>query len=431
MSARRARASRLVATTAIAAALSIVTAAAPKLSTDDVAVIERWTRAVVAHVPGRVDEPLSIAAALTYDDRQRLDDALDPFFDAMIRGRIDTSSAVDARAAQLGADAARSPGANAFLERASLLHADAIIFAARLPSPPADPRDVTGDPPLVSSSDGEYEGTLRPSWHWPFARDLLDRITPRPASDPFVGRWYHAMIAYLFSGTRYGEASPLLRRAAEILPSDARIFFDRACLSETLGAPHIQAVLNDPRVQTTGEALDFRPGRASTPRTLRVAPIGERQTNSEAEALFRRALAADGSLVEARMRLGRLLLLRGRDAEAATMLAQAVATARDPAVVYLSHLFAARADERLDELDEAAAHADAALALFPGAQSALIAKSHVALQRADAAGALDPIALLARHDIRVPPRDPWSEYYLGAGRDSTALLSELWPSVGR
>jgi tetratricopeptide (TPR) repeat protein len=430
MSARRTRAPRLIATTAIAGLLSIVTAAAPGPGTDD-AVIERWTRAVVAHTPGRVDEPLSIAAALTYDDRQRLDDALDPFFDAMIRGRIDTSSAIDARAAQLGADAARSPGANAFLERAAVLHADTVIFAARLPSPPADPRDVGGDA-LVSSTDGEYEGTLRPSWHEKFARDLLDRITPRPSTDPFVGRWYHAMIAYLFSGTRYGEASPLLRRAAEILPDDARILFDRACLSETLGAPHIQAVLNDPRVQNTDAALNFRPGRAPTPRgATRVVAVGERQANSEAESLFRRALDADGSLVEARMRLGRLLLLRGRDAEAATMLAQAVTAARDPAVAYLSHLLAARADERLDELDEAAAHADAALALFPGAQSALIAKSHIALQRADAAGALDPIILLARRDSRVPPRDPWSEYYLGAGRDSTLLLSDLWASIGR
>jgi tetratricopeptide (TPR) repeat protein len=267
---------------------------------------------------------------------------------------------------------------------------------------------------------------MRPSWHWQFARDLLDRITPRPATDPFVGRWYHAMIAYLFGGTRYGEASPLLRRATEMLPNDARILFDRACLSETLGAPHIQAVLNDPRT-VAGTMPD-------TPRGVTRAAVaagGERQANGEAESLFRRALAADGSLVDARVRLGRLLLLRGRDAEAATMLAQAVADSRDPAVTYLSHLLAARADERLGNLDEATAHADAALALFPGAQSALVAKSHVALQRADAAGALDPINRLAQRDSRVPPRDPWSEYYLGAGRDSSALLSALWSSIGR
>jgi tetratricopeptide (TPR) repeat protein len=424
MSDRRLRAPRVIVTAAIAGALSIVAAAAPTLKASDDTVLERWTRAVIAHAPGRVDESLSIAAALTYDDRQRLDEALKPFFDAMIRGRIDTSSADDVLAAKLGADAARKPGANAFLERAAMLHADAVIFAARLPSPPADPRDVNGAPPLVSSSDGEYEGTMRPSWHWQFARNLLDRITPRPATDPFVSRWYHAMIAYLFSGTRYGEASPLLRRATEMLPNDARILFDRACLSETLGAPHIQAVLNDPRAQ----AAD----RQDTPRgTVRGATVGERQANTDAETLFRRALAANGSLVEVRMRVGRLLLLRGRDADAATMLAQAVADARDPAVAYLAHLLAARADERLGKLDEATAHADAALALFPGAQSALVAKSHVALQRADAAGALDPINRLAQRDSRVPPRDPWSEYYLGAGRDSTALLSALWSSIAR
>jgi tetratricopeptide (TPR) repeat protein len=162
-----------------------------------------------------------------------------------------------------------------------------------------------------------------------------------------------------------------------------------------------------------------------------VVPLGERQANADAEALFRQAIDADGSLVEARVRLGRLLLIRGRDAEAATMLAQAVTAARVPAVAYLAHLLAARADTRLGRLDEADAHTDAALALFPGAQSAIIAKSYAALQRADAAGALDPINQLAQRDSRVPPHDPWSEYYLGAGRDSTALLSDLRSSVGR
>jgi tetratricopeptide (TPR) repeat protein len=405
----------------MASALSIVAAAAPKIDAD--VVLERWTRAVIAHVPGRVDEPLSIAAALTYDDRQRLDDALGPFFDAMIRGRIDTSSAA-ARAAQLGVAAARDPGTNAFLERAALLHADAIVFEARLASPRFDPRDIGGDAPLISASDGEYEGTSRPSWHGKFARGLLDRITPAPAADPFVGRWYHTMIAYLFSGTRYGEASPFLQRAATLLPNDARILFDRACQSEALGSSYVQAVLNDPRARAG--AAQGVPGGAT-----RVSVVGEREANGDAERLFRHALYVDGSLVEARMRLGRLLLLRGRDAEAATMLAQAVADARDPAVAYLSHLFAARADERRGKLDEAAAHADAALALFPGAQSALIAKSHIALQRADAAGALDPIGRLKSFPWARPPRDPWAEYYLGAGRDSTALLSSLWSSLGQ
>jgi tetratricopeptide (TPR) repeat protein len=328
------------------------------------------------------------------------------------------------RAAQLGTEAARSPGANAFLERAAVLHADAVIFAARLPSPPPDSRDDDGAQ-LVSAADGEYEGTMHPSWHWTFGRELLDRIAPRPAADPFVARWYHAMIAYLFSGARYGEAAPLLRSAAVLLPDNASILFDRACLSETLGSPQVQSVLNDPRARPVSPARD-EPGRELTP----VVPIGERQANADAEALFRHAIDADGSLVEARVRLGRLLLIRGRDAEAATMLAQAVTTARDPAVAYLAHLLAARAATRLGRLDEADAHTDAALALFPGAQSALIAKSYVALQRADAAGALDPINRLAQRDSRVASRDPWSEYYLGAGRDSTALLSDLRSSIG-
>jgi tetratricopeptide (TPR) repeat protein len=429
MIARHLRAPWLIVTAAIAGALSIVAAAAPKVDADDVAVLDRWVRAVRTHVPGRLDDALARVAALTYDDRQHLNKTLDAFFSGMSHAGAGTAIDDADRAAQRGTEAARAPGANAFLERAAMLHADAVIFAARLPAPPPDSRDVDdgAHAQLVSSSDGEYEGTLRPSWHEQFARDLLDRITPKPAADPFVGRWYHAMSAYLFSGTRYGEASPLLRHAAEILPDDARILFDRACLSETLGSPQVQSVLNDPRARPLTAARDVEPGVQLT----LVVPIGERQANGDAEQLFRHALDVDGSIVEARVRLGRLLLLRGHDAEAATMLARAVAAADDPAVTYLAHLLAARADTRLGNLDKADAHADAALALFPGAQSALIAKSYVALQRADAAGALDPITRLAQGGSRVPPRDPWSEYYLGAGRDLTALLSDLWSSVRR
>jgi tetratricopeptide (TPR) repeat protein len=413
----------LVAAAALAMALSIAHAA-PKIGPDDVVVLDRWVRAVRTHVPGRVDDALAGVAALTYDDRQHLNEALDAFFSGMSHARAGTAIDDADRAAQLGTEAARSPGANAFLERAAVLHADAVIFAARLPSPPPDSRDDDGAQ-LVSAADGEYEGTMHPSWHWTFGRELLDRIAPRPAADPFVARWYHAMIAYLFSGARYGEAAPLLRSAAVLLPDNASILFDRACLSETLGSPQVQSVLNDPRARPVMPARD-EPGRELTP----VVPIGERQANADAEALFRHAIDADGSLVEARVRLGRLLLIRGRDAEAATMLATAIAAAREPTVAYLAHLFAARAATRLGRLDEADAHTDAALALFPGAQSAIIAKSYVALQRADAAGALDPINRLAQRDSRVPPRDPWSEYYLGAGRNSTALLSDLRSSIG-
>lgn len=413
----------LVATLVGTMVLSIAHAA-PKIGPDAVVVLDRWVRAVRTHVPGRVDDALVGVAASTYDDRQLLNEALDAFFSGMSHARAGTAIDDADRAAQLGTDAARAPGANAFLERAAMLHADAVIFAAQLPSPPPDPRDVGDDAPLVSAADGEYEGTVHPSWHWKFARDLLDRIEPRPAADPFVARWYHATIAYLFNGTRYGEAGPLLRSAAVLLPDNAAILFDRACLSETLGSRHVQSVLNDPRTRSTFAPPDGPPGH-----TPIVVPIGERQANADAERLFRRAIEVDGSLVEARVRLGRLLLLRGRNADAAAVLATAITKAREPAVAYLAHLFAARADERLGRLDAAAAHADAALALFPDAQSALMAKSHVALQGADIAGTLDPLRRLSPDERAQPPRDPWSEYYLGAGRGADALLSNLRSSL--
>ena len=423
-------------TMAATLALSAPGRAATGPGPEDVVALEHWVDAVQQHVPGRVDEPLRSVAVLTYDDRHRLLDAQAVFFRALLGKSVPTSDASEARAARLGADRARVPGANAWLERAAILHGDAVIFASRLPQPPTDPRDDGDEGRLITASDGEYLGVAQPVWHSKFARDLLDRVQPRPAADAFVARWYHAMVAFFMGEGRYGEAAPLLRRAASLAPDDARLLFDRACLAEALGLPRSQQVLLNPRAEDVEPSPPGAPpGRPGTPargtRVTRAAPVSERATNNEAERLFRRALAVDGSMAEARVRIGRLLILRTRYDEADRELTRALATTRDPAVAYLAHLFASRADARLGRDTAAADHAQAALDLFPDAQSALIASSLLALRRADVAGALAPIDRLARLADARPPRDPWSEYHMGAGRDAVAWLTSLWASVPR
>jgi tetratricopeptide (TPR) repeat protein len=410
--------------------------AAAKLGPEHVVALERWMAAVDQHTPGRTDEPLAAVSALTYDQRQELSDALEVFFSALAGRMPGTQNAAEERIGRIGLDTSRAPGANPFLERAALLHGDAVIFASNLPAPPFDARDAhSGEAQLLSAADGEFQGLVRPSWHSRFARDLLDHVQPRPAADPFVGRWYHAMAAYLMAFGRYGEAAAPLRRAAELLPDDPAILFDRACLAEATGLPRSQQVLADPRAQTDASSGPGSvPGRSGLPsgqRTERTNPLAENAANAEAERLFRRVLALDPARADARLRLGRLLIVRRRYAEAETELGRAIATARDATTSYLGHLFAARASARLGRFDAAATHVGAALALFPDAQSALIAASQLALQRADVARAIAPVDRLARIDHARQPIDPWLAYDAGPGRDASTLLAALWASVNR
>ena len=169
-----------------------------------------------------------------------------------------------------------------------------------------------------------------------------------------------------------------------------------------------------------------RPGRS------RRAPARWRSrlaevTNAEAERLYRRTLRADSTLVEAHVRLGRSLNERKRYEEAAAELALALAAKSEGPMAFYARLFAGRTAQALGKIEDALAHYKEAGALFPGAQSALLAQSQVALLGADTAGATEPIQRLEQ--LAVPPatrEDPWWKYHLAAGRVSDMLLRAMW-----
>ena len=150
--------------------------------------------------------------------------------------------------------------------------------------------------------------------------------------------------------------------------------------------------------------------------------------NEQAEALFRRALRANPFFVEARVRLARLLTVRKRYEEAAAELNKALEGGQAGIVGFYARLFAGRAAQSLGRLDEAARHYAAANGLFPGAQSALLARSQLALLQADVPAAL---ALIARLDKSSSASDPWWRYHLATGRDVEALMADMWAKAPR
>jgi tetratricopeptide (TPR) repeat protein len=417
------------------------------ITSDTVAVLESWMTAVKTHTPGRVDESVTTVAAFSYATREELNAAMPLFFRVLRQQRYNTEGN---RAAGEVAAMAHAAGTS-FLKQAAVLHADVAAYSERLSIRPTGqqanrptgqqanrptgqravrpgepPRDVPPlliDDRLLISTDGQVVGEVAASWNWPFARSLVDLLR----EDPFVADWYHASAAYMFAHELYGDATSHLEHGGRVLPDDARMAFDRGCYAEALGLPLLQSLLSD-RDIVTQRSIGGAP--AWTPPSSRASlgiPTAER-TNGDAERFYRRALSLDPALAEARVRLARLLDLRKRHDEAARELTVALGGSASPAVMFYARLFAGRTAQALGRASEAASHHEAALALFPDAQSALLAVSQLALAESDVAASIAPVERLGPRSAD-SAADPWWHYHLCAGRDADALLAAVWATV--
>ena len=158
----------------------------------------------------------------------------------------------------------------------------------------------------------------------------------------------------------------------------------------------------------------------------RESPLGDVVL---AEELYRKALVLDGTLLEARLRLGRILTLRGH-IEASLGLLRSIGGGDEAAFVYLARLFEGEALERGGRMDEAGrAYADAADAM-PRAQSAAIAIAH--LRHADSHRP-DAAARIQSTMTDVEPldaaADPWYWYTRGTAWRAAGYLEALRDQV--
>lgn len=127
---------------------------------------------------------------------------------------------------------------------------------------------------------------------------------------------------------------------------------------------------------------------------------------------------------EARIRLGRVLSLRGRPERARHELQQAIASTRDSRLLYYSQLFLADAEQALGNFDAARTAYESAAALYARAQSPYLGLSHLARRRDDRLAAFRAIqqVLSLTADER-EREDPWWRYDACAGPQADALLA--------
>jgi tetratricopeptide (TPR) repeat protein len=214
----------------------------------------------------------------------------------------------------------------------------------------------------------------------------LERVAPRTN---FTRTWY-----LMWESFRQGFAIPEIDKDTDFLPDALEAFPDDAYVLLAIGARYESywwlSLDNALRDVSAAESVDSRQLRS-------------------AEEWLRKSVASDPSLPEARLRLARVLTVRGKVDEAQAQLADI--RTDDPNYRYLAELFLGQARERAGDPQGAAAAYARAVALVEWPQAARVAAAHVAFgsgRRAEAAAVLTQ-SLAARPDAV----DPWSAYVRG------------------
>jgi hypothetical protein len=303
------------------------------------------------------------------------------------------------------AERVRAAGLNTIVRRAVLMHTDLVVLAPDLVASSAGPAPARA-PTRMLVGDGNSRGLESVSLHWELARLLAANTTPDPRADIWIRDWYRATVAL----AQYVESfdSVHLQHGLRLFPRDPRLLLLAGCEREAFASPLFQAF-----------------ARALRGPFMRV-PFGSAGSELEdAERFFRQALEGDPELIEARLRLGRVLGLRGRHSDAVTVLTRVVDGAREPELAYLARLFLGAAHEALGALGPARDAYGQAVGLISGARVPHLALARVARELGDVATmeanlrqALEPVP----GDKMI---DPWWEYRALQGRQAETWLDEL------
>jgi tetratricopeptide (TPR) repeat protein len=232
--------------------------------------------------------------------------------------------------------------------------------------------------------------------HFEHARSLAELLERDPARRYTARAWALAIGALL--SLRYPrQAKSAFALGSEWFPNDAALHLAMGELAETQASPRVQeAALAGPRVAASG-AL----GR----RRSTLQPAGNYLGSAAAE--YRRALARDSGLAEARLRLGRVLSQLGQFSDAWAELLATPAPTDDTFLAYHRHMFLGNLGELRGDPRAAETHYRAALTCVSSGHAARVALSHLLEARGDLSEARD---LLAAHESG---RDPWLDYQAG------------------
>jgi tetratricopeptide (TPR) repeat protein len=404
-------------------------------------IIEEWRKAVEQHRPGEADfAAVQVGSWPTFELEFSI-----ALFKNLIKRPLYELAVPPVGCRSLGnyLGIKKEEDKNYWLKRGALLHAD--IALLQLERGSADPR-YGRDFPIkqlierskkghakncwsirllsVATLDLKDKGNRGAAWiqdgmpdyanagrHMEFGRSLLDSVTPEPSQDAMVRGWYVATAAYGLSTGRPPYIERHIADAVRQFPYDALILFYAGMLHETYAAPRYQ---NAPRLP----GIKYSHGLKTTELEL-------------ARNFFQRAVNADPSFAEARLRFGHVSGLLGNHDQAASELQTAAAAIADPQVQYYAALFLGNELAALRRTADARKQFERAAALYPAAQSPLLALSELAHTNGDmnsaAIGIERAFSVAANGSQRNDPR--W-KYDLVPEHKAAAFLMEMRKAFG-
>jgi tetratricopeptide (TPR) repeat protein len=277
------------------------------------------------------------------------------------------------------------------------------------------------------AQDGRRRGVTSLDSHLWWGRQLVDRTIPDPADLDYADRrahalaWYRTVTTVLAGANNLADLEPHIKRSLQLFAGDAGVLFDAGCYAETLASPLMQAALLERGGSTPTKPQDLIRTYVRTPPALLA----------EAEKHFRQAVEREPSHTEARVRLGRVLMLRGRAAAAVVELQHAVRMPATNTVKYYAFLFLADALDKSNDVSGAVEAYGSAAALFPDAQSPYLASSRLAAERGDNVAAQHAVdRVLSNTDEPSERFDPWWIYHRARGRDAASIYQEFAAAIG-
>jgi tetratricopeptide (TPR) repeat protein len=152
----------------------------------------------------------------------------------------------------------------------------------------------------------------------------------------------------------------------------------------------------------------------------------DREQWLQAESCYRRALTADPSLLEARVRLGHLLHRMGQPQKALPELEAVIAAPdADSRVRYLAWLFLGALREAEGRPRDAVPAYQAAIGLLPDSQAAYVALSHAFHRLGERAASREALRETMARAGRRHDWDPWWFYPWGRSHEAEARLEAL------
>jgi len=268
--------------------------------------------------------------------------------------------------------------------------------------------DIAVSESLALAASDRLGFAPKASLHFGVAMALIDELRLRDRRSRLPREWYVAVGAFLQEHRDIVSGGLFLNRALSFFPNDAQLATMSGALNEFLASSAVQ------------DTLGFR----YDPRFRSVRFDDERGYLRSARADLRRAIDADPSNVEARVRLGRVLIRLGDYQQALSSLAPGVDAKAPPRLRYYAWLFNGQAHESLGHLEDARNAYRQAAALFPNAPSAMIASAALAWR----SGEQPESAAVVSRALSTASRtasDPWDEYYdTDLGLRTSILLNE-------